>query len=507
MATYNVVQSGANNTTSFLNVRDAINKVESGDTVSIATGTFSAVSYDPTLPQNANTGYCGFFNAGLSRFASANSTTINEVTISGNQLSATTSDTIITNLDRIYTNAKDAGYSRPTAFSITDLQLNFNFTGSSEYILQGGEYTNNANPLPDFSIFNVTFDGTHRGSANSGAYSDLRAATNFLFENSTVSKNFGNQQTFVAGNQTTPSSGGSAFLFLQGSGMMIKNNTFNESNYSNSVTIYDSSSTNISNNRFDAGGQLKSRGQIFSNSDGQINNNIFRGGTFLNLRKPTGNFLNVTGNTFQATSVSEPTKTVAGGKGILLDPNTGNTSFSQFSSYNISGNTFNDVVPIVVNVSTGGTGLKTPGNLIYDPVQGATQFFDCIVVGGSGSDTLSGAANFGDFIIGAQGADTLTGGTGADAFAFTTTPGGSNVDTITDFRGSLGDRIWLDDAIFKPLAKGALSAFGTYINFDATARTLWYDSTGAGLTSGSALQICTFNGTSVNPTASQFIIF
>jgi len=541
MATLNVTASTpTNNTTEFRNIRDAINKLTSGtmpspNIVNIDAGTFSAVAYDPLLPQNSNTGSCGFFNPGLSRFASATGGTIDYITMqgytdpgSGMPYDPITGDyfTKITNLDRIYVNAKDLGYSKPTNWTIQATELNFNFTGSSEFILQAGEYGTNANPLSTLSIDNVKFSGTHVGSSNNGQYSDLRALTGFNFSNNLVDKAFGQQQTFVAGTAATLSSGGSAFLFLQGTDMNISDNRFNESKYSNSVTIYDSTGLNLNSNHFDAGGQLKSRGQVVSNASGSISNNHFLGGTCLSLRKPTATTTTVSGNTFTATSESEPTTLVKGAKGIVLDPNSGNSSFAQFNTYSITGNNYNNVVPITINVSTGGTGLQTGQGNVYNPVTAISQSFNNFVTGGSGADTLTGTSST-DFINGGAGSDSLTGGNGADAFAFTTTPSATNIDTITDWKvgtGGANDRIWLDDAIFTPLVLGGFSGSGAtnagkfysgasagssgIINFDTSTKSLFYDPSDLGRFSGTGVvKICDLQASATNIVAGDLVVF
>ncbi|MFB2552545.1 M10 family metallopeptidase C-terminal domain-containing protein [Ensifer soli] len=57
---------------------------------------------------------------------------------------------------------------------------------------------------------------------------------------------------------------------------------------------------------------------------------------------------------------------------------------------------------------------------------------------------------------GLTGPDTLTGGDGEDVFAFSTAPGGSNVDRITDF-SVIDDVIQLSRAVFRTLAAGPLA--------------------------------------------------
>jgi Ca2+-binding RTX toxin-like protein len=96
-----------------------------------------------------------------------------------------------------------------------------------------------------------------------------------------------------------------------------------------------------------------------------------------------------------------------------------------------------------------------------------------------------------DTLIGGTGGDTLTGGTGDDNFVFDTTPGGGNVDDITDFAVA-NDTISLDRAIFTGIvANGTLaaSAFRTgstavdgddRIIYDSATGEVFYDADGVG---------------------------
>lgn len=85
------------------------------------------------------------------------------------------------------------------------------------------------------------------------------------------------------------------------------------------------------------------------------------------------------------------------------------------------------------------------------------------LTGGEGSDNVAGDAG-NDVLLGQDGRDTLTGGGGADAFVFDTAPvvgRAKHIDRIVDFNGrGRGDKIYLDDAIFKGLSKkvGSLDA-------------------------------------------------
>jgi Ca2+-binding RTX toxin-like protein len=233
----------------------------------------------------------------------------------------------------------------------------------------------------------------------------------------------------------------------------------------------------------------------------------------------------VQGNTFTATSESEPNSLVTGAKGIVLDPNSGDSSFAQFSTYSIGGNSYNNVVPITINVSTGGTGLQTGQGNVYNPVTALSQSFNSFVTGGSGADTLTGTTST-DFINGGAGSDSLTGGNAADAFAFTTTPSATNIDTITDWKvgsGSTGDRIWLDDAIFTPLLlggfgtgaanagkfySGASAGTSGIINFNTSTKSLFYDPSDLGRFSGTGVvKICDLQAAATNILATDLIVF
>jgi Ca2+-binding RTX toxin-like protein len=81
---------------------------------------------------------------------------------------------------------------------------------------------------------------------------------------------------------------------------------------------------------------------------------------------------------------------------------------------------------------------------------------DDIIQGGRGKDRISGGDG-NDRIDGGRGADTLSGGGGADSFVFATKLSASAFDTMRDFNVT-DDTVLLENAIFKGLAEGALSA-------------------------------------------------
>jgi Ca2+-binding RTX toxin-like protein len=100
---------------------------------------------------------------------------------------------------------------------------------------------------------------------------------------------------------------------------------------------------------------------------------------------------------------------------------------------------------------TGGAGNDTlSGNSGNDTIY-ATSGNDIVhgnddndtLYGGSGADLLYGD-NGNDTLIGGTGTTTMTGGGGLDVFKFINTGG---VDTITDFRYSIGDKINIHDII------------------------------------------------------------
>ncbi|HEY5712949.1 MAG TPA: pre-peptidase C-terminal domain-containing protein [Allosphingosinicella sp.] len=122
--------------------------------------------------------------------------------------------------------------------------------------------------------------------------------------------------------------------------------------------------------------------------------------------------------------------------------------------------------------------------------------------GGTGSDALFGG-NGADTIDGGADSDTLIGESGADIFAFTTTLGATNVDTITDFVSG-ADRIALDDAVFVGIGGlGALNA-NAFVNgttaqdaddrilYDAATGNLFFDADGNG--AGAAVLFATLQG-------------
>jgi hypothetical protein len=137
-----------------------------------------------------------------------------------------------------------------------------------------------------------------------------------------------------------------------------------------------------------------------------------------------------------------------------------------------------------------------------------------LLKGGSGNDTLSGGAG-NDQLHGRAGKDMLTGGSGNDFFVFSTQPGNSNIDRITDFSVK-DDTIWLENDYFTKLGKKAgmlkKSYFfkgakahdkDDYIIYDPKKGALYYDQDGS--KAGKAVQIAALK-TKLAMTYKDFLI-
>jgi len=514
-----------NGTTSYPNLRAAINALVSGDTLKIDSGSYSITD---TAGGTGN-----YYDTTLARFQAIPPTsvdpasTINAFVIQGDDSGITT----ITGLTRIYASAKDSGFGLPAQWTISDLTLSFNFTGT-EYILQtgnrifaSGEVVGASKGVTALTLQNLKFTGFHQGSgaAAGGAYSDLAAADNLFVDNIFV--DLTGQKTYTAGTATTLSTGGSAFLFANGTGLTIQDSTFKEGGFGNSVTLYDSSIT-LSGNTFDAEGQRKERGQVISNSTGIISGNQFLNGTHLDLLGSINTRKNITvaGNTFDGGSTEF-------GPGIVIGQPS--QSLYNFRTTPITGNKFKNVTPftsLITTAATGTTGgvalngtqqLQFGSNDVWNPIlaggSGAYQTFNRFYVGGTGDDLLSAGISTlnKDFLNGGLGNDTLSGSGAPDAFAFTSALNATtNVDNITDFKASGAgdsDKIWLDNSIFSSLTAGALSgadfgtSFGVGTDIVYTGGSLYFASNGAATSAGYTKFANITNAAIL--TAADFVIF
>ncbi len=131
---------------------------------------------------------------------------------------------------------------------------------------------------------------------------------------------------------------------------------------------------------------------------------------------------------------------------------------------------------LTTNGSTGTSGIDLTGNELVQSI-----------TGNAGANILDGKGS----------ADTLTGLGGLDVFAFSTTLGGGNADTITDFNVA-NDTIQLDDAIFKSIlttgellsgyfrsnTTGLAQDANDHIIFEKDAGELYYDADGTGAANG-----------------------
>ena len=520
-----------NGTSTYANLRAAINALVTGDTLNIGAGSYSIT--DITTPIPVGTG--NYYDTTLARFQAVPPTSVDpNSTITGFVMDgAGVASTKLTGLTRIYASAKDAGFGLPAEWTISNLTLEFNFSGT-EYILQTGNkiYTNGevvgaSKGVTALTLQNLKFTGSHQGSGAGagGAYSDLAAADNLFVDNIVV--DLIGQKTYIAGTTTTLSDGGSAFLFANGTGITIQNSTFKEGGFGNSVTLYDSSVT-VTGNTFDAEGQRKQRGQVISNSTGSISTNQFLNGTHLDLLGSTNTrkAISVIGNTFDA-------GTTKSGLGIVIGQP--GQSLYNFRTTAITGSKFKNVVPFTSLISTAATGtaggvgatgtqqLQFGSNEVWNSVlssgSGAYQTFNRFYVGGSSSDLLSaGTSNTSkDFLDGGLGNDTLTGSGAPDAFAFTSALNATtNVDTITDFKASGAvdsDKIWLDDSIFSSLTAGALAAadfdtaFGAGKDIVYSGDSLYFAANGAADSTGYTKFANITPRSGLSLTAADFVVF
>jgi serralysin len=167
---------------------------------------------------------------------------------------------------------------------------------------------------------------------------------------------------------------------------------------------------------------------------------------------------------------------VSGSSGSTINLNPGKWN-SLGAAINFSdGNWSRDTVMIgpgvVIENASGGNGADTiTGNTSSNTLRG-----------NNGDDTLKGG-NGNDVLVGGSGNDLLAGGLGRDHFYFDKRPSTSsgNIDRIADFNAN-GDMIYLDDAAFLDLKKGAFPAgafrLGTSAK-DSTDRILYDKATGA----------------------------
>ena len=134
------------------------------------------------------------------------------------------------------------------------------------------------------------------------------------------------------------------------------------------------------------------------------------------------------------------------------------------------------------------------------------------LIGNDAANVLSGLGGV-DVLDGRGGADTLSGGTGVDTFAFTTTLGSGNIDTISDF-SVVEDTIQLAKTIFTGLSGSQLAASAFFIGagastvdhriiYNSASGALLFDTDGSG--ASAAVQFATL-APSLALTAADFLL-
>ncbi|MEB3243455.1 MAG: hypothetical protein VKO44_07445 [Cyanobacteriota bacterium] len=469
------------NVSSSQNIRDAISGggsfsvPASGDTISIAAGTFNITStVIPNVPGPGATGPATFAYAAQPNINSVTGFTgPTHLVFSGAGKEGDASVTIITGNSRLYVGNSDG--KPPTSLSFSN--LDFSYTGAAGYLLQTGVFGNPTSITQSITLNNLSFRGTHLGAGGSdnpkGNYGALVGFNTLSFTNSSVSLT--GQNNF---NGTSPVSNGSSFLMLQGNSMTIFNNQFNETGYRNALSIFDSTSVTLSNNTFtrDTGSRFvrtdvapsgtpwlppipTPKSNKISKSTGvSVTSNTFANGSFLALEGGSGS---VTSNTFNGQNVDiSGTYGYPGALGILLETPTSGPITNP--NYSVTNNIFRFVSPIVNKTTAIST--ITGANTFINPANGNSLAIQEFVTGTNASEVVVSSAPAtprSEMLSGGLGNDTLNGGTGnpatdLDYFLFDTAPDTtSNSDTIINFNSNPGgvnrDRLVLSRAIYRDL--------------------------------------------------------
>ncbi|HEX8216342.1 MAG TPA: calcium-binding protein [Allosphingosinicella sp.] len=135
-----------------------------------------------------------------------------------------------------------------------------------------------------------------------------------------------------------------------------------------------------------------------------------------------------------------------------------------------------------------------------------------VLRGDGGGDYLVGLGGD-DSLVGGGGSDVLRGGAGSDEFRFDTNLSRENIDRIADFSVA-DDTISLDDAVFRALGAGPLSAgafatgaaaadAGDRIIYNSATGALIYDADGTG--AAAAIRFATLDP-ALSLTASDFVV-
>ncbi|MGO4833973.1 calcium-binding protein, partial [Rhizobiaceae sp. 2RAB30] len=189
---------------------------------------------------------------------------------------------------------------------------------------------------------------------------------------------------------------------------------------------------------------------------------------------------------------------VANAADVVVELNgQGYDTVTSYVSFNMAGQYLENVNLV------GAAALNVTGNSLNN-----------VLVGNSGANILSGLGGK-DTINGLGGNDTLTGGAGSDTFLFNTALNRTtNVDRITDFNVA-ADTIRLDNAVFKGIADGWLSASAFHtgaaaadaqdrIIYNKTTGALSYDADGSG--TGAAIHFATVSAGLALTQADFFVV-
>lgn len=257
---------------------------------------------------------------------------------------------------------------------------------------------------------------------------------------------------------------GSKFLDNEGAGLVISERASGVNNEINNILV---DGNEIIGNGFDI--------RLNGVTDGQFTNNLIDG---------VGTALASDGRVLASVILNDETSNIeVSGNTIITDGNEVRRADIDDRGQG------NDVHDNIVMGTSGNDSLK--GGLGDDTLQG-----------GRGNDTLIGGLGA-EVLDGGAGRDVLTGNGGADVFMFSSTLGGGNIDTITDFSSRQNDKIGLSDVIFGDLdSQGLADKWFASSSKGVDAKTriiqkgddLYFDADGSG-TAYAEVQFATVNQT------------
>jgi hypothetical protein len=158
--------------------------------------------------------------------------------------------------------------------------------------------------------------------------------------------------------------------------------------------------------------------------------------------------------------------------GVIQDGN--GTDLASIAAPGRAADTFRSAVSVTVLAATTSNVILTGSRAI----NGTGNNLANTLTGNGAANRLNGGAAV-DRLIGGGGNDTLTGGFGADIFRFDgPLSSTANRDTITDFNPAQGDRIELENAVFKGLTRTgplAPTAFRSGNTFNSASQRILYN--------------------------------